>query len=134
MPSYRRNEVLRSEYMAQRLLRAAQYAGREDEPDIIALIQAVLAGGDEEAARMLCEALESEGAGQLVRDDPLFPYPKPEWLRADGIPLGEVEGIGTMYWGFDEMPYSAMLIGSPGWGKTNLAYIIIWNLIGPEEE
>ena len=120
-----------AENRARRLLKAAEYSDRLDD-EMRDLIRLVLATGDEEAVSFLCRALEAEAAEQLVKDDPLFPYPKPEQVEAESVPVGEVPQIGKdFWWGYDDMPRSALLLGSPGGGKTNCAYVIIWNLIGP---
>jgi hypothetical protein len=102
------------------LRRLAIDAGRQDDPKVLNLLEAVALTGDRglhEQARLM---LQNMAAKQQARRDAFFPYPPPEAVKGP-IVIGEVEGNGAPV-GLHpvELGQGAFLAGQSGSGKTGV--------------
>jgi hypothetical protein len=66
----------------------------------------------------------------LLKNDPFTPYPHHEDLAGSGIFIGNHYPTSIpFFWGHEDQRYSVLMLGSPGAGKTNLAYWIVEKLV-----
>lgn len=104
----------------QELNRYARMLGK-DRPDVKTVLRA--ASRSKEAAQIATNVLR----GQLIRegidpddDSPFLVAPAAYDLGGNGVRLGSVVENGSdLIWRFDEVPYSGLFIGAPGFGKTS---------------
>ncbi len=99
--------------------RYAKILGRH-RPDVSRLLQAAALSDD--AGRIAKTVLRAKLRRAGIRpedDDPFTAILSAEQLGGHGVNVGPLaHGGGELVWRHEEIPYSALFVGSPGGGKT----------------
>ena len=100
----------------------------------------------EDVKRLLATAARSDDGRRIARsvlraklrqadrdpddDDPFTAVVSPEDLGGDGVVVGPLANVGgELIWRHDEVPYSALFVGAPGFGKTSTIIRLLMQLV-----
>ena len=94
------------------------------------LLEIAVLSDDKQTYDDIGELLDIRINMALLNNDPFMPYPSLDDLGDSGIFIGNHNPTGIpFHWGHEDQRFSLLMLGSPGAGKTNLAYWIIEALI-----